>query len=279
MNDEAVGLLPRPIPLGTFLMVCRAFIHCKTLGEAVKRFVHFQNLLQIGITYEIEEHAKSVHIRLRPTVVGALKHPIIADYSLLSFHRLFSWLSSELIEADQLYIGSPPPEYADAFTSLFLQTPVHFDQDYYGLSFSRAYLSLPITRSEAELETFTRRFNTGIFLPIQRSGNLSVSLRAFLVEELKCSGRMPTAEDCALHFGLLHPQSFCRRLRQEGVLFQDIKAHARRDVAIHHLSRTSLSMEKIAEHAGFSEASAFSRAFKGWTKMTPLAYRKSLTRL
>jgi AraC-like DNA-binding protein len=277
LNDEAVGLLARPVPLGTFLMVCRAFIHCATLGEAMERFAHFQNLLRLGLTFEIEQGAKSVQLRVRPTDVGSIKHPIMADFALLGFHRLFSWLASELIQLDQLYVGSQPPEYVNAYRELFFNVPVHFNQAYHGLSFSRTYLGLPITRTEAELEAYTRRFTTGIFLPIQRSGNLSLNLRAFLVEALKRSGRMPTAEASAVHFGL-NPQSFCRRLRQEGVRFQDIKSRARRDVAMYHLSRTSISMEKVSEHAGFSEASAFIRAFKSWTKMTPLAYRKAMAK-
>jgi AraC-like DNA-binding protein len=277
LNDEAVGLLARPVPLGTFLMVCRAFIHCTTLGEAMERFAHFQNLLRLGLTFELEQSAKSVQLRVRPTEAGAIKHPIMADFAVLGFHRLFSWLAAELIQLDQLYVGSQPPEYANAYGDLFFNAPVHFNQEYYGLSFSRTYLGLPITRNEAELEAYTRRFTIGIFLPVERSGNLSLNLRAFLVEELKHSGRMPAAESAAAHFGL-NPQSFCRRLRHEGVRFQDIKSRARRDVAMYHLSRTSISMEKVSEHAGFSEASAFIRAFKSWTKMTPLAYRKAMAK-
>jgi AraC-like DNA-binding protein len=50
----------------------------------------------------------------------------------------------------------------------------------------------------------------------------------------------------------------------------------RRDTALHFLGKQGLSIEEISHRAGFSESSAFIRAFKGWTGVTPYTYRKGL---
>lgn len=68
-------------------------------------------------------------------------------------------------------------------------------------------------------------------------------------------------------------QTLRRHLREEGSSFQELKDNLRRDLAIYHLSRNEISIQLIAEQLGFSEPSAFHRAFKKWTGLTPGAYR------
>jgi AraC-like DNA-binding protein len=74
----------------------------------------------------------------------------------------------------------------------------------------------------------------------------------------------------------VHPQTLRRRLAAEGTTFKDIKNQVRRDTALHFLGKQGLSIEEISHRAGFSESSAFIRAFKSWTGVTPYTYRKGL---
>jgi AraC-like DNA-binding protein len=52
---------------------------------------------------------------------------------------------------------------------------------------------------------------------------------------------------------------------------------ARRDVACASLSRPDAAIKDIAWRVGFSEPSAFHRAFKRWTGMTPAQFRAGRT--
>jgi AraC-like DNA-binding protein len=84
--------------------------------------------------------------------------------------------------------------------------------------------------------------------------------------------RWPDLESVAEQMHI-SPQTLRRHLREEGTSFQGLKDQLRRDMAIYHLSRAELSLQQIAEQLGFSEPSAFHRAFKKWTGLTPGAYR------
>ena len=72
----------------------------------------------------------------------------------------------------------------------------------------------------------------------------------------------------------ISPRTLRRRLSDEGVTFQELKNLTQERRARYYLSSTSLSLSEIAFQLGFSELSAFSRAFRTQTGDTPQNYRK-----
>ena len=68
--------------------------------------------------------------------------------------------------------------------------------------------------------------------------------------------------------------SLYRQLRQRGVEFSALVAGLRRELALAHLAQPHLPLTEIALLLGYSELSAFSRAFRGWTGVSPIAYRR-----
>ena len=64
-----------------------------------------------------------------------------------------------------------------------------------------------------------------------------------------------------------------RRLKQEGVSYQQLKNDIRCDIAIERLSKTNDSIQSISDDLSFHDPSAFHRAFKKWTGVSPGAYR------
>jgi AraC-like DNA-binding protein len=68
-------------------------------------------------------------------------------------------------------------------------------------------------------------------------------------------------------------RSLQRRLASEGVSYQRLVESARRDAAERLLADASLAVSEIGYLLGFSEPSAFHRAFKRWHRVTPQEYR------
>ena len=64
-----------------------------------------------------------------------------------------------------------------------------------------------------------------------------------------------------------------RRLAERGFKLQDVKNDARSQRATFYLQNTSMPLTDIAYELGFSELSAFSRAFKTWTGESPQIFR------
>ena len=78
--------------------------------------------------------------------------------------------------------------------------------------------------------------------------------------------------DVAKHFGM-SGRTLQRRLSDLGYSYQTIVDESRRQLAEHLLLDTEYALIEIAYMTGFSEQSAFTRAFKRWLGQTPLHFR------
>lgn len=68
-------------------------------------------------------------------------------------------------------------------------------------------------------------------------------------------------------------QTLYRRLKSEGITFEEILEAKRRSLAIRYLGINRDSVKAAAYKLGFSDPAAFSRAFKRWTGVSPSEFR------
>jgi AraC-like DNA-binding protein len=96
------------------------------------------------------------------------------------------------------------------------------------------------------------------------------AVRRLLAEELP--NGQPRLEQLAprLH---MSARTLHRRLEEEGTNFRRVLTEVRHELAVRHLVERQLAIGEIAFLLGFSEVSAFHRAFKHWTGHAPHAYR------
>ncbi|MEC7258866.1 MAG: helix-turn-helix transcriptional regulator, partial [Pseudomonadota bacterium] len=87
------------------------------------------------------------------------------------------------------------------------------------------------------------------------------------------SGGVPQLAEVAGRLGI-GARTLQRRLSDAGTTFQDLVAEARRQLARKLLRQSDYSLSEIAFLTGFSEQSAFTRAFKRDEGLTPRAYRQ-----
>ena len=84
----------------------------------------------------------------------------------------------------------------------------------------------------------------------------------------------PMLSEIARTLGLTD-KDFQRRLKEHGLAFPDLLRAARQELALHYMADRDMPLTDIAYNLGYSELSAFSRAFRSWTGMTPQRYRRT----
>jgi AraC-like DNA-binding protein len=267
LDDEYMGFGLAPSKRGTFAMMCHALIHCRTLDKALQRGFRFYGLFADSPRLSLERNAEQVRLCLDETSLRDPEH-FLSESLLVIWHRLASWLIGQRIRLDQATFAYARPAHSAEYELLF-DCPMSFDADQTALTFHARYLSMPLLQDERTLKRFLERSPVDLLSRPDEGDSLTSQLRRLLSRD--CN-KWPDLEAVAEHLHI-SPQTLRRHLRDEGTSFQGLKDELRRDMAIYHLSQADLSLQQIAEQLGFSEPSAFHRAFKKWTGLTPGAYR------
>jgi AraC-like DNA-binding protein len=272
MGDEALGYGGRRLPIGCWSMMCHAVIGCETLGQALSRYCRFYQMFEMSLYPVLEEDGDLARVQLIAENIDQTPIPYLNELMLFNTHRFASWLVQEHLPIQMVQFNYAPLAQALDYRHMFLANPVEFEQPSSQLVLSRALLDKRITQNETSLRHFLRHPVLIMLTQDYAINSWTSRVRHIVRRQLR---DIPELNDVATALGV-HPQTLRRRLAAEGTSFKDIKNQVRRDTALHFLGKQGLGIEEISHRAGFSESSAFIRAFKGWTGVTPYTYRKGL---
>jgi AraC-like DNA-binding protein len=152
----------------------------------------------------------------------------------------------------------------------FFRAPCGFDRERTAISFPTTLLNKPMTEANSErvrrLEQQAQTIGKGELL-----SRLRRALRILLL-----SGRTSAQEVAAVLF--LHRRTLNRRLNDQGTNFQQVLDEIRFEAACQLLDNTQLPLTDIAASLGYSESSAFTRAFRRWSGAAPSRRRRTESR-
>ena len=273
LDDEFQGLGPHPLRVGTFAMMCHAVVHCSPdLRTAINRSSTFYGLFPGGPRFQLDEGAGELGQQAALVFdLTAFDDPdhYLAESATVVAHRFAGWLISRRINLTRVEFGHPAPPHALEYDLLY-GAPCTFRAPRTALVFDRALLELPVLQDESGLHAFLRRAPDDVLARLDYGSTAAAQVRRLLGQSLP--DRMPDPEDIAARLAV-SAQTLRRRLAAEGTSFRRIRDQLRRDVAIAALATGTVSIEDISRQLGFSEPSAFHRAFKRWTGSAPRSYQ------
>jgi AraC-like DNA-binding protein len=273
LDDEFFGQDSRRMKAGSFAMLCHSVLGCKTLGQALERSLRFYALILDDISGSLmREDAKEARIVLHERVPGAGQRVFAHELLLLLLYGVSCWLVGRRIPILRTEFSYAEPVHSAEYRLMFC-ADLSFNRPNTLIAFEASYLGLPVVQNEQSLKEFLRTAPESILLKYKNGSSLSARVRRRLRQFLP--GEVPDFEGLADQLNMT-PATMRRRLHEEGESYQSIKDQLRRDLAISYLSHSSRSVMDIALELGFSERSAFHRAFRKWTGASPGEFRRTL---
>lgn len=267
-GDELFGVGP-PVPLGTFRLVARSLLSAPNAREMLVRMDQASKVLPNlpRLTAELSE--KQATLVVDASRLDDPEH--LATDTLVAFiHRTIGWAIGRRVPLERMEVPYAAPPFLRYYESTFGILP-EFGAVRLAFTFDAALLDAPILRGDADLDVWIAESPINYFSTRDYGSSVADQVRRVLEQGLR--GEWPTPEEIAsrLSVSVHHVR---RLLREEETSMTQIREDILRDAAINSLVAGKESVEDLSARLGFSEASAFRRAFRRWTGVPPGAYRE-----
>jgi len=259
---QIAAALP-PGAFGIVEYVCRA---APTLGEALRRWVRYLNLLDdaVEVGLEIEEDRAFLRLERESEAPAPASHELC--WALVA--RYARELPAVPFRPIAVELAHHAPDDVAPFRAWF-EAPVVFGAERTQLVLPRAALAASLVSSDPARLAIPTRAADELAKQTTLDPPMTAQVKRVLHEALRSDDAQ--VEAVAKQLGLA-ARSLQRRLKDEGTAFQAVREEVRRALAQRYLD-DGLAIAEIAFLLGFSEPGAFSRAFKRWTGLTPAESR------
>lgn len=273
-GDEAFGLRMGELAnVTTYSLYAHLVAHAGTLRQAIDVLIRFHRLISDRPAWQLIEQGETARLvyELAP---GSLRcRRFRAEATMTGMHRLVRYFGRASRPHRVAFEHAAPP-YAAEYERVF-EGKALFEQAYTGIEFERELLNATTLNQDAEFHSALEAQAERRLARLARSSTYAERVRDFLLERGASQPSAAQRADMnAVARGLgLSARSLRRRLYDEGVSFVRVAEGALATLAKQLLADEERSIQETAYALGFSDPSAFYRAFKRWTGTTPKSYR------
>lgn len=269
-GDPGLGLsIGLSMPVRTLQVLGHLLLAHSTLREAFHALYRYSSLAFDGPTWELVEQGEDATIIFRPGLPVCMPTRFLIESTLVLIMRVATHFNAGRALVREVHMQHSAPHYVDLYGAVF-RCPVLFDQPSNGIVVARSTLDVPQAHADTLVRDVFR--DAAERLLRERVVNASVADRVRALIRLEATSTSFDVESIARCLGM-SVRTMRRRLGAEGAPLSTLIDEALCRVACVELGRPGASIKETADLLGFSEASAFHRAFKRWTGRTAAEFR------
>lgn len=285
-GDQDLGLhIGEAFDLAAIGIVGYVLLNCQTYGQVLEKLSQYTCLFSQGVA--IHHQVRDGWVYCDCEVVGDVKNylleeprqPIESTFSALVMGT--QQLTGKVLPIQSVWFQHPAPEY---YRENYLeqspepypehqrifQTEVQFSQPTNRLVFSADCLEWSVRSANVKLLSVFEDHAAAMLTAQSRSQSYTQKVMVTIAQSLQ--GEVPTLEAIAKSL-MTSVRQLQRELQTENTSYQQLLDTVRREIALRQLQNPDTSIHDVAFLLGFSEPSAFHRAFKRWTGKTPRQHR------
>ncbi|QKX17163.1 AraC family transcriptional regulator [Microbulbifer sp. YPW1] len=271
--EPAFGIkIGRTVEPRDFGLVGYLLTACSTLGQALTRYGHYQTLVLSNLSTRVEVGNDVIRYRWH---LQDVETPISCEFGVSIFIALYQSLIGKPLPPVQVGLPFAPPENPALYEQL-LQCPVKFNTDCLMVDLPAKLLWMTISSSDPYMRKIFDRQAQALLKSDgeNRSQNFEDFFEALQQQILMAMKDGDTSARTVSRQMGYSLRSFYRLLATEGYSYRSIVAGLRQRLAKKYLQDAQLSYADVAMLLGYSEQSAFTRAFRDWMGITPGEYRR-----
>ncbi|WP_166264521.1 AraC family transcriptional regulator [Marinobacter caseinilyticus] len=270
-GDPDIGLhLGQLLPVYKGQVLEYLFLSSPTFGEGLRRAQNYQRLLSdaANTDFLVEGDEACMVLDTASDEVSRLQH--FNECFVQGLLIFFRSITEGRFYCSRIEFEHQRERGADHAREI-LGCEVVFGAKENRMYFPATLLAHPSPHAEPELLDLHERFASEQVARLEKKDIVGQVER--IVAELLDSGEV-TLNAVAERLGI-KPRTLRTRLTEAETSFNQVLADFRYRLARQLLATTDESIDEIVYLTGFSEPSTFYRAFKRWSGMTPIEYRKT----
>ncbi|MDX1587689.1 MAG: AraC family transcriptional regulator ligand-binding domain-containing protein [Oleiphilaceae bacterium] len=234
---------------------------------ALQRVARFHRLISDLVDTQLEEDSESIGLYFRPAT-DHQPHPQAVVFVMASLVRLMRGRISRQFNPQQLSTPDIDPALQQAMARYF-RCPVQ-ETGTFMLAFNAGDAQARLDASDSRMAAMLER---SLNERLAEMAHAPLSQRLALWLERQLPDGEPSLQSAAEAFHL-SSRSLQRHLGNESLTWHRLLEQTRKSLAERHLLNPDTSITQLAFLLGFSDVSAFSRAFRKWYGVSPSAYRQ-----
>lgn len=269
LDDPDLGLhLGQTITPRHFGVMGYVLLACGTLGAALQRLYRYQRLV-----YDVSPlrlHAGGQDITLEWGTEHGRPGRLVDETAITALVQFARDVTGEASSVTAVhFVNEPPPRLAPY--ERYYGGEVRFRQDATRVRLPLAWLTRPLRQPDASLLQLLETQAGTLLAELPEAGNLEQAVRRAVAASAREGEVSLERVASSLHTS---PRTLHRRLETLGLSFRTLRDDTRRRLAEQHLADRGMSVAEVAQLLGYSEQSAFTRAFRRWTGVAPLRFRR-----